>query len=78
MCQLTAYEAISEMLELSALWQEVSFSFISYSETKQETEDIVEVRRGRLRPRSPDTDFLNGELLEPYTDLFNPYAGFKG
>ncbi|MBD3630513.1 hypothetical protein [Cyclobacterium sp.] len=69
MGQLTVYEAISEMRTRSARGQEVSFSFMSYSESKQETEGIVEVRRARLRRRSRDADFLNGELLEPYTDL---------
>lgn len=69
MGQLTVYEAISAMRKLSAQGQEVSFSFMSYSESRQETEGIVEVRRARLRPRSQDADFLNGDLLEPYTDL---------
>ncbi|WP_375585934.1 hypothetical protein [Cyclobacterium xiamenense] len=56
---LTVYEAISAMRKLSARGQEVSFSFMSYSESKQQTEGIVEVRRARLRPRSQHTVFLN-------------------
>ncbi|WP_162417910.1 hypothetical protein [Cyclobacterium roseum] len=32
---------------------------------KRSTEGIVEVNRDRLRPRSPDADFSNGEFLEP-------------
>lgn len=66
---LTVYEAISAMRKLSAQGQEVSFSFMSYSESKQRTEGIVEVRRARLRPRSKDFAIENGDLLEPYTDL---------
>lgn len=69
MGQLTVYEAISEMRRLSAAGQEVSFSFMSYSESKQDTHSIVEVRRARLRARAVDLDMENGELLEPYTDL---------
>jgi hypothetical protein len=69
MGELTVYKAISEMRKLSADGQEVSFSFMSYSESKQETHGIVEVRRARLRARAIDFDLENGDLLEPYTDL---------
>jgi hypothetical protein len=69
MGQLTVYEAISMMRKLSIKGEEISFSFMSYSESKQDTHGIVEVRRARLRPRSTDYDVENGDILEPYTDL---------
>jgi hypothetical protein len=45
MGQLTVYEAIYEMRKLSAQGREVSISIMSYSESKQQTEGIVEMRR---------------------------------
>ncbi|WP_209331560.1 hypothetical protein [Lunatimonas salinarum] len=69
MGELTVYKAVAEMRRLSASGEEVSFSFTSYSESKQETHGIVEVRRARLRVRAIDHPVENGDLLELYTDL---------
>jgi len=69
MGKLTVYEAINQMRELSKSGEAFSFSFMSYSENKQTTAGIVEVRRGRLTAKSPVSDIKNADLIQPYTDL---------
>ncbi|GAB2993908.1 hypothetical protein GCM10027284_08860 [Cyclobacterium sediminis] len=69
MGKLTVYEAINQMRELSKAGEAFSFSFMSYSDSKQTTEGIVEVRRGRLTAKSAESDIKNADLLQPYTDL---------
>jgi hypothetical protein len=69
MGKLTVYEAISRMRELSKEGSTFSFSFMSYSENKQTTEGVVEVRRAKLAVKSAEMEIKNGDILQPYTDL---------
>ena len=69
MSKLTVYEAINRMRELSREGKTFSFSFMSYSEEKQTTDGIVEVRNGRLTTKSARSEIQNADLLQPYTDL---------
>lgn len=69
MSTLSVYEAIKEMRRLSDLRKPFTFTFMSWSETDQSTHGIVEVRQGRLVPKSRQKEFTNSEYLEPYIDL---------
>ena len=69
MGKLTVYEAINQMRELSKAGEAFSFSFMSFSDSKQYTEGIVEVRRGRLTAKSAEMDKKNDDIIQPYTDL---------
>ena len=69
MGKLTVYEAINQMRELSKAGEAFSFSFMSFSDSKQSTEGIVEVRRGRLTTKSAEMDKKNDDIIQPYTDL---------
>jgi hypothetical protein len=69
MNQLTVFKAINEMRELSAKGISFSFSFMSYNQSKQTSEGIVEVRNARFRNKSPMVFYENSELMEPYYDL---------
>ena len=69
MSQMTVYQAINEMRRLSAEEKPFAFSFMSYSESKQSTHGIVEVRAAKLKRRTPEADFLNAEMIEEYVDL---------
>lgn len=57
------------MRELSKLRQPFTFTFMSWSDTKQSTHGIVEVRQARLVTKSKDADHLNEDILQPYIDL---------
>lgn len=69
MSQLTVFEAINEMRELSSKDVPFSFSFMSYDRTAQQSHGIVEVRRARLKRRTKEADYQNTEMIEEYTDL---------
>lgn len=69
MSQMTVYQAINEMRRLSAEEKPFAFSFMSYSESKQTSSGVIEVRNARLRRRTPEADFLNAEMIEEYVDL---------
>lgn len=69
MNQLTVFEAINEMRELSAKEIPFSFSFMSYDRDKQASKGIVEVRNAKLRNKSKMVSFENSEIIEPYYDL---------
>lgn len=69
MSQMTVYQAINEMRRLSAAEKSFAFSFMSYSESKQTSSGIIEVRNARLKRRTVEADFLNAEMIEEYVDL---------
>jgi len=67
---LKVFEAIRQMRELSKQEKPFSFSFMSYSHTKQKSAGVVQVRRGLLR-RRPASDKHNRyePFMENYYDL---------
>ncbi len=69
MSQKTVYQALSEMQELSKKDQPFSFSFMSYSETKQSTQGVCSVRRARLKLTDKREQYLNADALIEYIDL---------
>lgn len=66
---MNLYTALNQMRELSEKEIPFSFSFMSYSRTRQTTEGIVEVRRAKLIRRAKMVEFENAEIIEPYYDL---------
>ncbi len=63
------FEAIRRMRELSRQDVPFSFSFMSYNETAQKSEGIIEVRHARLRARAKTVHHRNAEIVEEYLDL---------
>ena len=69
MSQMTVFQAINEMRDLSKKEIPFGFTFMTWSETKQSCDGIKEVRRARLKNRTKEADFLNTEMIEEYIDL---------
>jgi hypothetical protein len=69
MSNLTVYAAIKQMRRLSQMRQPFSFTFMSWSETKQKSNGIVEVRSARVKNRTKQADFRNTDFIEEYIDL---------
>ncbi|MCL2597285.1 MAG: hypothetical protein FWD66_06455 [Paludibacter sp.] len=68
---MKVFEAIHQMREMSKREQPFSFSFMSFSRTKQTSDGIVNVNRGLLR-RRPAKDHSRSQyepLMENYYDL---------
>lgn len=57
------------MRVLSAAGIPFSFSFMSFSEDKQQSNGIVEVNKARLRSRPLKKHNKNAEFMENYLDL---------
>ncbi len=68
-CVMDLFDAIKEMRLLSKQGQAFSFSFMSYNETAQRSEGIVEVRHARLRPRPQEAHHKNAEIVEEYINV---------
>ncbi|MDQ1150160.1 hypothetical protein QE382_002144 [Sphingobacterium zeae] len=66
---MTIYEAIAEMRRLSKLNRSFSFSFYSYSLSRNHTSGIVTVHNARLRKRGRVEDNQYAELQEEYINL---------
>lgn len=66
---MTIYEAIAEMRRLSKLNRSFSFSFYSYSLSRNHTSGIVTVHNARLRKRGRVEDNQYAELQEEYMNL---------
>lgn len=66
---MTIYQAISSMRELTKAGKTFSFSFMSYSRSRQQTEGIIEVRTARLRNRGKKENNIQAEIMEEYMDL---------
>lgn len=69
MSQLTVFQAIDQMQDLSAKEVPFSFSFMSYSETKQTSQGVVHVRRGRLKLTDKREKYENADIMLEYLDL---------
>lgn len=69
MSQKSVFEAIGEMQDLSEKEIPFSFSFMSYSETKQSSQGVIEVRRGRLKLTDKREKYLNADIMLEYLDL---------
>lgn len=63
------YDAIATMRALTREGKYFSFSFMSYSHTRQKTDGIVHVRRARLRKRGKEVHNQYAELQEEYVDI---------
>lgn len=57
------------MRELTKAGKTFSFSFMSYSRSRQQTEGIIEVRTARLRSRGKKENNIQAEIMEEYMDL---------
>lgn len=57
------------MRELSRQGTPFSFSFMSYNQTAQCSEGVVEVRRARLRARTKEAHHRYAEIVEEYLDV---------
>lgn len=69
MSQLTVFQAIDQMQDLSSKEVPFSFSFMSYSESKQTTQGVVAVRRGRLKLTDKREQYRNADIILEYIDL---------
>lgn len=67
-CIMELFEAIRQMRELSKRNISFGFSFMSYNETAQRSEGIVEVRHARLRARTQEAHHRNAEIIEEYVN----------
>lgn len=66
---MDVYDAIKKMRALSAQGVPFSFSFMSYSEDRQQSAGIVEVAKAKLRGRPSKKHNKNAEFMENYLDL---------
>ncbi len=66
---MDVYKAIKEMRKLSEKGIPFSFSFMSFSEDRQESKGIVEINRARLRARTSKKHNKNADFMENYLDL---------
>lgn len=67
--ELTVYDAVNQMRELSRAEKPVSFSFMSYSQAKQRSQGIVEVRRALMKRRTRLATYEHAPAIEEYIDL---------
>lgn len=68
---MSIYEAIATMRALSKQGKTFSFSFLSYSHSRDESSGIVEVSQGRLRKRGKVDFNKYAELQEEYINVLN-------
>lgn len=66
---MTIYEAIAEMRKISKSKGTFSFTFMSYSSSRDETQGIIEVTKARLRKRGSADHNQFAELQEYYVDV---------
>lgn len=66
---MTIYEAIAKMRELTKQGQSFSFTFMSYSLSRDKCNGIVEVQKARLRPRNKVDYNQYAELQEEYINV---------
>lgn len=66
---MNLFDAIKRMRELSRQNESFAFSFMSYNETAQKSDGIIEVRRARLRARTQAAHHRNAEIVEEYIDV---------
>jgi hypothetical protein len=69
---MDVYKAIKEMCALSERGIPFSFSFMSFSEDRQESKGIVEVGKARLRGRTSKKHNKNADFMENYLDTNEP------
>lgn len=66
---MTVFQALNKMKELTRLGKSFSFSFMSYSSSRDKSEGIIEVSSAKLRKGTSDKDLENGDLLINYFNL---------
>ncbi|GAA4137933.1 hypothetical protein GCM10022216_14510 [Sphingobacterium kyonggiense] len=66
---MTIFEAIAEMRKLSKEGKSFSFTFMTYSLSRNETKGIAEVKNARLKPRGKVEHNQYAQLLEEYVDI---------
>ena len=57
------------MRDLSKQELTFSFLFMSYNESAQRSEGIIEVRHARLRARTQEAHHRNAEIVEEYINI---------
>ena len=67
--KMNLFTALKTMRQLSDQGTPFSFTFMSYSRSRQECHGIVEVTRAKLKPRAKATKYQNHEIIEEYLDL---------
>lgn len=68
------YEAIKTMRELTEQGKTFGFSFMSYSETSNTSEGVVEVQKAHLRRKAKAESYRNADILIPYFDCIDGRA----
>ncbi|WP_333862563.1 hypothetical protein [Sphingobacterium sp.] len=66
---MTVYEAIKQMRDLSKKGEPFSFTFASYSKTKDSSDGNIHVSRGLLRKRDSEANNQYADCQESYTNL---------
>lgn len=66
---MTIYEAIAKMREMTKLGESFSFTFMSYSFSRDLCNGIVEVYSARLRPKNTLEYNQFAELQEEYINV---------
>jgi len=66
---ISVYQAVDEMRKLTNDGKHFSFSFMSYSETKQCSHRMVDVQKARLGKKERIEHNCNAEIMETYVDL---------
>ena len=66
---LTVYDAIEQMRKISKAKGFFSFSFMSYSETKQESSGVVEFSKARLTASDKEEFNKNHDVMLNFVDL---------
>lgn len=68
------YDAISQMRKLTAEGKSFSFSFMSFNESENLSEGVVDVTRGILRKKARSESYRNADSLIPYYDCVEGQA----
>jgi hypothetical protein len=63
------FDALQSMRKLSDQGASFSFTFMSYSRSRQRSHGIIEVRHARLKPRAREASYEHSDIIEEYIDL---------
>lgn len=66
---MDVYEAIAEMRRMTKAGKSFSFSFMTFSHTRQKSHGVSEVRKARLAPQDPDNKHVYKDFMLQFLDL---------
>jgi hypothetical protein len=72
---ITLYSAIAEMRKVTKNGGEFSIAFMSYSESRNSSDGLIEVPHARLRAQAPEEVIKNGDFMLNYTNMDTGQAG---